>query len=326
MAGSMLWQRSGRRAGPLALPLLVLLVLLLRPMPVSGGAEEFSPAASANTTDLHMQTFALAERLLAFGDMEGAALEYRRFLGERPPDSLAFRAWDRLAGALAGYGASEAANNAWRNAQRTASNLSDAERALFSRALLLMAARAYASASLLFLELKSTTQDSLMICRAGYFEGLCALEQAQWRNARMSLGRALSDPHSGARTQVTARLDSLLLEAMQMPRRSPTAAQWLSTFLPGAGQMYAGSFWSGANALALNLLNGYLLVRSSQRREWDEVGLNSVLLLSRYYQGNRYQAGLRAERSNADRQERFRSEAVRLASEAVGSAEKEDEK
>ena len=61
----------------------------------------------------------------------------------------------------------------------------------------------------------------------------------------------------------------------------------------------------------------WLLAGSLKSREWDEVGLNLAFFLGRYYLGNRYQAGVRAENGNLRREEQIRRDAWQLARSAV---------
>jgi hypothetical protein len=192
-----------------------------------------------------------------------------------------------------------------------------AERARFEQALLMMAGRESAPASLVFYGLESTSDDSLMKRRAAYFGGLCALEQERWAEARGCFRQALRDSLTCPRPEIAQRLDALLGRAEKMRPRSSAKAKLLSTFLPGAGQVYAGSFWNGLNALGLNVLGGYWLAHSIRQKEWGEVGLNLLLFLGRYYAGNRYQAATRAERTNSNQTDRLRNEAVRLARDSV---------
>jgi hypothetical protein len=71
------------------------------------------------------------------------------------------------------------------------------------------------------------------------------------------------------------------------------------------------------NALALNGLTTWLLVRSARSGQWDEVALNVALFWGRYYQGNRHQAAVRADQFNRRQEEKLRIEVNQHAREAV---------
>jgi hypothetical protein len=93
-------------------------------------------------------------------------------------------------------------------------------------------------------------------------------------------------------------IDSLVKENEERHRVSPVAAQWMSTFLPGLGQMYARDVRNGCNALAISVATGYLLVQSVMNGYFQEALLTDVTLFWRYYSGNRWRAMESAERYN----------------------------
>lgn len=261
----------------------------------------------------------LAERLLNYGDAEAAAVEYRRYLTTRPEGAWTCHVWQQLAEALVQQGKATAAGLALRAAERAAPGAQERENARLRGGMVAMGAGDYPQASLAFITLNTTTEDPVMRARSGFLAGMSALQQAQWGEARRLFARTSPDPGGWARPSAAARLDSLLDAASVLPSRSPDVARWLSTFVPGAGQFYSGDFWNGLNALVLNGLTGWLMVRSAQTREWDEFALTATLLFGRYYLGNRYQAGVRAERFNRLQVERVRREATRLAKDMVGA-------
>ena len=84
--------------------------------------------------------------------------------------------------------------------------------------------------------------------------------------------------------------------------KSPKAAKWLSTFLPGFGQIYCGEWRDGINALAINSLTSYLLIDALLEQRFQDLIISHLTLFDRYYRGNRQNAEkaaiLRNERLN----------------------------
>ncbi len=261
---------------------------------------------------------ALAERLLRFGDGDGSAMEYRRILSLVAAKPEACPALVGLARAQLVRGEIGFAERAWRGVELAASNPTDREEAALNRAILKIAQGAHADAQLTLLELEARTADSTRRCRAAYFAGHCAVEQNSWEEARTLFSRSLGCQSCGMVSTKVTLLDSLLFGASLRSFRSPATARRLSTFLPGAGQVYAGDPLNGLNALGVNGLAAWLAIRSARTREWDEVGLNLMFLLGRYYLGNRYQAAARTERYNQEQAADLRQRAARLAREAAG--------
>jgi tetratricopeptide (TPR) repeat protein len=93
-------------------------------------------------------------------------------------------------------------------------------------------------------------------------------------------------------------IDSLIANNNARYRVSPVAALWMSTFLPGLGQMYACDVRNGCNALAISFATGYLTVHSVMNGYFQEAILTDVTLFWRYYSGNRWRAMESAERYN----------------------------
>jgi tetratricopeptide (TPR) repeat protein len=80
-------------------------------------------------------------------------------------------------------------------------------------------------------------------------------------------------------------LEALLRDLRRVGRHNPQTAQWLSVFLPGAGQIYAGDLKNGLNSF---LLTGALAAFTLYL--WVEIGALDALLTglpwaSRYYLG-----------------------------------------
>ena len=79
------------------------------------------------------------------------------------------------------------------------------------------------------------------------------------------------------------------LAGIRLPRKSPTLARWMSTFLPGSGQIYVGKITNGLISTAFNAAFIYLLVDSIRDKRYvDTVGIYAIG--ARFYWGNIYNA------------------------------------
>ncbi len=81
-----------------------------------------------------------------------------------------------------------------------------------------------------------------------------------------------------------ARLDSLFTKKNLM-RPNPVTAKWLSIFIPGLGQIYAGDIKNGINSFALNATLFYLFARDAVRFSFTESFFVFYPWIQRYYQG-----------------------------------------
>ena len=121
----------------------------------------------------------------------------------------------------------------------------------------------------------------------------CQLRTYRWRELRSTFSMS----EAWQQGQSWARIDSMLHDLESADAKSPDVARWLSTFVPGTGQMYAGDVLDGLHALALNALLGSLLVSSVVDGKVGEC-IVYFSLLKRYYQGNRANATRLSEEYN----------------------------
>jgi tetratricopeptide (TPR) repeat protein len=114
--------------------------------------------------------------------------------------------------------------------------------AIFSKVQLLIANRDWKAAQLELYNLEPANEAAIK--RRAFFLGIAAFAQEQYEEARPHFASLLTDSNS------VAKLDSLLqLKKLHSP--NPQTAQYLSVFIPGAGQFYAGDYEAGLNSLLL---------------------------------------------------------------------------
>ncbi len=153
----------------------------------------------------------------------------------------------------------------------------------------------YSKARFVLLKLISFSKIPEIRRKASLFLGVAHLYCYEWESAKDALEvyfRCEKNKEAGY------IVDSLLREAENIIYKSPTTAKWLSTFIPGSGQMYAGNAGSGINALVLNGANIYFIIYKLLKEEYGNAYLIYFFLFRRYYMGNIYNAKKEAREYN----------------------------
>lgn len=148
----------------------------------------------------------------------------------------------------------------------------------------------WASAEIEFAHVQANSTHRALRKRATLRLAQNQLRGHRWGDARISLSR--EDDFLNSTT-----IDSIFAPIETVSQKSPNTARRLSTFLPGAGQVYDGYVIQGVHSFAINFVLGALLVRSI---ETTNVGLTLISgsLLARFYQGGRYHAARLASERN----------------------------
>ncbi|NPA46497.1 MAG: tetratricopeptide repeat protein [Chlorobi bacterium] len=115
---------------------------------------------------------------------------------------------------------------------------------------------------------------------AYYLKGLCYFGQNQFDRAKQNLLRAVPAGDSIRRQQIER-----LFSKKNLYRPNPKTAKWLSVFVPGLGQLYAGDLKNAANSFILNGLLAYLLIRDSVTYSFWDGFVGIFPWLQRYYTG-----------------------------------------
>jgi len=139
-----------------------------------------------------------------------------------------------------------------------------------------------------------------------FFLGLCYLYKSDWLDAKEYLDKFYS---INCNLNIE-RIDSLLKLSCNYHYRSPKTAKWLSTFVPGSGQLYAGDVKNSINALLINSLTVYLAVNSILGRQlWDFL-LIDITIFERFYTGNRVKSEDYVNDKNVKINESFRKKII----------------
>ncbi len=108
------------------------------------------------------------------------------------------------------------------------------------------------------------------------------------------------------------RLNNILKKTETSKTKNPNVAKWLSTFIPGSGQLYAGEYKNFANSLILNCLN--LTANISLFAAGDTSGAvwYYLFITDRFYRGGRYQAEQSVYRVRDEQNENIQREILNV--------------
>ena len=150
-------------------------------------------------------------------------------------------------------------------------------------------AKNYSTARSTFFSIVSTDGGGETATQARYLRGWCYIHERAWFKAIAEFRTVQQLQPNALLSQVSTRLADMTYANTPLPFKSPRLAEWMSTFLPGAGQIYAGKLESGLISGAVNAAVCYLLVDSIlDERYVDAIGI--CLVGSRFYLDNRSDA------------------------------------
>lgn len=154
----------------------------------------------------------------------------------------------------------------------------------------------YARIMLKDIETRGVPHDSLT-----YLIGVSLLKERRFAEANDAF-KSIRSP------ELRFSADALLDSTSRRKLKSPRTALLLSTFLPGAGQLYAGRPAKGIISFSLNAILGYLTYKAfAENRELDGA-LIVYFGLQRFYFGNLEQARRYTAEYNSNLEERIRIE------------------
>lgn len=247
-------------------------------------------AAAAARADVCLS---MADSLAGAGFPDAAITEYKRFIYFNGDDPRIDRCLVAIAKSHRELGDLEAALETTRSAVEAAGTDGVRDMRRLDAAELLIEKGEISSAELESSRVLAFSRDPRVRRRAALLVAECHLRSGRWKDLAgvLSLG-GVSD--GLAETGV----DSVLSDLESLELKSPELAMSLSTFLPGAGQIYAGDALDGLHSLAVNGLFAALCVSAVAEASVGDaiVGLS---MFRRYYLGNRMNAAVRVEEHNS---------------------------
>ena len=162
----------------------------------------------------------------------------------------------------------------------------------------------YADARRVWEEIVRSVEDPNLAAQAQYATGWCAVRLGDFATATDDFRRLVLLFPSLDSSERAGQMIERLRDAGSLDLRSERKASLLSTFLPGAGQVYAGRVGNGYVSFALNGLVAYALSHSLATNRW--VDATFVFTLgSRFYFGGRQNAARFAVEWNERQREAF---------------------
>ena len=230
-----------------------------------------------------------ADHLFEQRAYRSAILEYKRLLFYQPDAAKADLARYRIGLSYYHQGNRELARQKFEEVTQTSPNTP-----LYLQAQLMLGrtyfdAKNYSTARSTFFQVANAGVSGETAAKARYLRGWCYIHEQAWFKAIAEFRTVQELQPNTPLSQVSAQLADMTYTNTPLPFKSPRLAQWMSTLLPGTGQIYAGKLEDGLISSAINAVVLYLLVDSIRGKRYiDAAGI--CLVGSRFYLGNRSDA------------------------------------
>ena len=236
-----------------------------------------------------MRQFLYAEHLFDQRAYHSAVLEYKRLLFYHPDISKADLARYRIGLSYYRQGNRELARQQFEEVTQNFPNSPLNLQAQLMLGRTYFDAKNYSTARSAFFSIVSTDGGGETAAQAQYLRGWCYIHEQAWFKAIAEFRTVQQLQPDTPLGQVSTRLADMTYANTPLPFKSSRLAEWMSTFLPGAGQIYAGRLENGLISGAVNAAVCYLLVDSIlDERYVDAVGI--CLVGSRFYMDSRVNA------------------------------------
>jgi len=261
-------------------------------------------SANAQTKD----PITLADSLYALGDYQPAITEYKRFLFFNKNDEQAAQVYARIGKCYRNLYDWDNAEEYYNNAIAYANN--DSLRAEYKIALgiVYISSKDFIATEKILLPLASFSELPTIQSKASFFLSLTYIYCHKWKKAREYLDNNILSSDSS----MNFELNQLLEKAANTKYKSPTHARWLSTFIPGLGQVYAGQPLSALNAIAINFATGYLLYDTIDKHPSFIEIYTYGSLFHRFYSGNRHNAERYVHERNEKKDKELETELLQV--------------
>ena len=268
--------------------------------------------AVGGTTEETIQQYRYAEHLFESGDYRAARLAYKRLLFYRPDTEFRDVADYRIAQSYYYQNRPERAEHLFREFLAVYPNSPFRFRSQLMIGQLHFDDGEYSLARTALFELLNSTEDIEVVAAAHYLRGWCYVHTSDWNKAIAELRRVDTLQTGAPHGKNARRLANMLFEKTPLPHKSPQLAGWLSTIVPGSGQLYVGSIKEGIFAAVLGGTFMYLVADAIRERRYVD-GAGISLIGCQFYWGNRVEAQRLASEYNSYR-ERELIEALKKSS------------
>ncbi|MDD9973604.1 MAG: tetratricopeptide repeat protein, partial [Candidatus Poribacteria bacterium] len=207
--------------------------------------------ATSATADGTIQQYRYAEQLFESGDYQAARREYKRLLFYQPDTEFRDVADYRIAQSYYYQKEPDRAERLFHEFLGSYPNSPFRFQSQLMIGQLQFDAGAYSLARTTLFELLHASEDTEVVAAAHYLRGWCYVHTSGWNKAITELRRADTLQIDTSQRKKARRLADTLLKETPLPYKSPQMAGWLSTVVPGSGQLYVGSVKEGILAAAL---------------------------------------------------------------------------
>lgn len=247
----------------------------------------------------------MGDHFFAAGELNSAITEYKRYVCFNGPESARYAYCHFQIGQC--YKHQARWDDAVANTEKAIENTPDPmvrDQRKMELALIHLAAGNPSVAKFILLKLKIFSSSGISKKKVVFFLGVAALHEFEWEEAETAFSEYFQDT-GDSQSRKWRAVNSLLTQAKNTRYRSPSLAKTLSTFLPGAGQIYAGKPIDGFNSFLIHSGVIFALVYKMTARDIFNVLVNSVLILKDYYRGNRLNAEKHAREYNLKKKRRL---------------------
>lgn len=236
-----------------------------------------------------MRQLLYAEHLFDQRAYRAAILEYKRLLFYHPDISKADLVRYRIGLSYYHQGDRELARQKFEDVTQ---NFPDSPLNLQAQLMLgktYFDAKSYSTARATFFAVANADGDGEIAAQARYLRAWCYLYEQAWFKAIAEFRTVQQLQPDTPLSQASTQLADMTYANTPLPFKSPRLAEWMSTLLPGAGQIYAGKLEKGLISGAISAAIFYLLADSIREERYvDAAGI--CLVSSRFYLGNRVNA------------------------------------
>lgn len=252
----------------------------------------------------------IASHFVELGNYDAAITEYKRYLFFQPDHPRAAETYRNIGLAYRAQGLWMEAIAAMRTAVQHASDREKKSEYQLDLAVTLIATESYGLAQLELIKVMMRGPSTPFYRRVLFLQAVAYIYQYRWKEAHEILRDYTRDK----------QLAILVENAVNQPQKSTRVAKMLSAIIPGAGQVYAGSWRDGINALVLNSVIGFLVVDTVLDGHYlDAVSWGGAIFV-RYYRGNIFHAGEAVKQFNLQKSRRT-SEALLQRLQAIAEVQ-----
>ncbi len=258
--------------------------------------------ATSGTPEVTNPQYRYAEQLFESGDYQAARLAYKRLLFYYPYTELRDIADYRIARTYYYQNQSARAEELFRKFPAIHPNSPLRFQSQLMLGQLHFDAGEYSLARTTLFELLHISEEPEVTAAARYLRGWCYIRTTDWNKAISELRQVDISQINTRHGKKAHELADTLLEETPLPFKSPQVAAWLSTVVPGSGQLYVGKIKESILAAALNGTFIYLAVDAIRDRRYiDCAGIS--LVGWQFYWGNRTDARQFATEYNKHREQ-----------------------